>query len=298
MGSLGAMKARSFSKDRYFQGDVEDVDKLVPEGIEGRVPYKGPVQQILYQLVGGLRQAMGYCGAPDGRGAQARVALRPDHRRRPAREPPARRHDHEGIAELPAAVVATVHPLPAARADGRGAAGAGAGPGRAVRAADRAPRPGRAGLLRARSAHAHRCRGQAAQPGRDHPLGRPRLGLRRGRAAGRRGALRPRHSDPRHLLRRPADGARARRRGRAHRRLGVREDGARGRRGRALRRAAAAADGVDEPPRHGRRAAERRHGDAAGPPRRRSRRSRIRRGGSTASSSTPRSCTPPTARTC
>ncbi|HVM69135.1 MAG TPA: IMP dehydrogenase [Gaiellaceae bacterium] len=64
MGSLGAMKARSFSKDRYFQGDVEDVDKLVPEGIEGRVPYKGPVQAILYQLVGGLRQAMGYCGAP------------------------------------------------------------------------------------------------------------------------------------------------------------------------------------------------------------------------------------------
>ena len=64
MGSLGAMKARSFSKDRYFQGDVEDVEKLVPEGIEGRVPYKGPVQPILYQLVGGLRQAMGYCGAP------------------------------------------------------------------------------------------------------------------------------------------------------------------------------------------------------------------------------------------
>jgi IMP dehydrogenase len=63
MGSLGAMKARSFSKDRYFQGDVEDVDKLVPEGIEGRVPYKGPVQSVLHQLVGGLRQSMGYCGA-------------------------------------------------------------------------------------------------------------------------------------------------------------------------------------------------------------------------------------------
>jgi IMP dehydrogenase len=63
MGSLGAMKARSFSKDRYFQGDVEDVDKLVPEGIEGRVAYKGPVAPILYQLVGGVRQAMGYCGA-------------------------------------------------------------------------------------------------------------------------------------------------------------------------------------------------------------------------------------------
>jgi len=63
MGSLGAMKARSFSKDRYFQGDVEDVDKLVPEGIEGRVPYKGPLAPIVQQLVGGLRQAMGYCGA-------------------------------------------------------------------------------------------------------------------------------------------------------------------------------------------------------------------------------------------
>jgi IMP dehydrogenase len=63
MGSLGAMKARGFSKDRYFQGDVEDVAKLVPEGIEGRVPYKGPVKPILHQLEGGLRQAMGYCGA-------------------------------------------------------------------------------------------------------------------------------------------------------------------------------------------------------------------------------------------
>ena len=69
MGSLGAMKARSFSKDRYFQGDVEDVDKLVPEGIEGRVPYKGPLAPIVYQLVGGLRQAMGYCGAADDRGS-------------------------------------------------------------------------------------------------------------------------------------------------------------------------------------------------------------------------------------
>jgi IMP dehydrogenase len=63
MGSLGAMRARGFSKDRYFQGDVEDVEKLVPEGIEGRVAYKGPLGAILNQLVGGLRQAMGYCGA-------------------------------------------------------------------------------------------------------------------------------------------------------------------------------------------------------------------------------------------
>jgi IMP dehydrogenase len=64
MGSLGAMKARGYSKDRYFQGDVEDVEELIPEGIEGRVPYKGAVQNVVHQLVGGLRQAMGYCGAP------------------------------------------------------------------------------------------------------------------------------------------------------------------------------------------------------------------------------------------
>jgi IMP dehydrogenase len=63
MGSLGAMKARGFSKDRYFQGDVEDVDKLVPEGVEAHVPYKGPVANVIHQLVGGLRQSMGYCGA-------------------------------------------------------------------------------------------------------------------------------------------------------------------------------------------------------------------------------------------
>jgi IMP dehydrogenase len=64
MGSMGAMKARSYSKDRYFQGDIVDMDKLVPEGIEGRVAYKGPLSNVLYQLVGGLRAAMGYCGTP------------------------------------------------------------------------------------------------------------------------------------------------------------------------------------------------------------------------------------------
>ncbi len=65
MGSLGAMSDRSFSKDRYFQGEITESEKLVPEGIEGRTKYRGPVADTLYQLVGGLRQAMGYCGAPD-----------------------------------------------------------------------------------------------------------------------------------------------------------------------------------------------------------------------------------------
>jgi IMP dehydrogenase len=63
MGSMGAMKSRSFSKDRYFQGEIVDTDKLVPEGIEGRVAYKGPVGNVIYQLIGGLRAAMGYVGA-------------------------------------------------------------------------------------------------------------------------------------------------------------------------------------------------------------------------------------------
>ena len=59
MGSLGAMQLGS--KDRYFQ-DASDVDKLVPEGIEGRVPYRGPLRNIVHQLVGGLRSSMGYVG--------------------------------------------------------------------------------------------------------------------------------------------------------------------------------------------------------------------------------------------
>jgi IMP dehydrogenase len=60
MGSLGAMRAGS--KDRYFQGGVSDSNKLVPEGIEGRVPYKSTIANNVYQLLGGLRSGMGYCG--------------------------------------------------------------------------------------------------------------------------------------------------------------------------------------------------------------------------------------------
>src|SRR5919106_505124 len=68
MGSLGAMQSRgkntSYSKDRYFQADVSGDDKLIPEGIEGRVAYRGPLASVAYQLVGGLRQTMFYTGAP------------------------------------------------------------------------------------------------------------------------------------------------------------------------------------------------------------------------------------------
>lgn len=63
MGSLEAME--NGSKDRYFQGGTSDVKKLVPEGIAARVPYKGTLYEVIYQLTGGLRAGMGYCGAPD-----------------------------------------------------------------------------------------------------------------------------------------------------------------------------------------------------------------------------------------
>ena len=70
MGSLGAMQGRglkgeqrSYSKDRYFQADVRSEEKLVPEGIEGRIPFRGHIDGITHQLVGGLRAAMGYTGS-------------------------------------------------------------------------------------------------------------------------------------------------------------------------------------------------------------------------------------------
>jgi len=77
MGSLGAMRGRgagsadrSYSRDRYFQDDVLSEDKLVPQGVEGQVPYRGPLAAVAYQLVGGVRAAMGYCGAATIAGLQ------------------------------------------------------------------------------------------------------------------------------------------------------------------------------------------------------------------------------------
>lgn len=65
MGSIGAMSGMQGSSDRYFQSPEEGVEKLVPEGIEGRVPYKGPLSAIVTQMMGGLRSSMGYTGSPD-----------------------------------------------------------------------------------------------------------------------------------------------------------------------------------------------------------------------------------------
>ena len=73
MGSLGAMQTRgaqkSYSKDRYSQADVPSDDKLIAEGVEGQVPYRGPLAHVAHQLVGGLRQSMYYVGAATIAGA-------------------------------------------------------------------------------------------------------------------------------------------------------------------------------------------------------------------------------------
>ncbi|MFV0461578.1 MAG: IMP dehydrogenase [Nostocoides sp.] len=101
MGSIGAMSSRgkkSYSKDRYFQAEVASDDKIVPEGIEGRVAYRGPLSAVAHQLIGGLRQAMFYVGAPTVADLQARgkfvritsASLKESHP-----------HDVDGIAEAP-----------------------------------------------------------------------------------------------------------------------------------------------------------------------------------------------------
>ena len=104
MGSLGAMQKRgnqSFSRDRYFADDVLSDDKLVPEGIEGQVPYRGALSGVAHQLVGGLRASMGYAGAATVAELQEHGPADPDHRGGPDREPPARHPDDRRSPELP-----------------------------------------------------------------------------------------------------------------------------------------------------------------------------------------------------
>ena len=98
MGSLGAMSARSFSKDRYFQERVSDADKIVPEGVEGMVPYRGPLREVIHQLVGGLRQAMGYCGVGSIEAMKAETRF---VRVTPAALYESHPHDLHHIAEAP-----------------------------------------------------------------------------------------------------------------------------------------------------------------------------------------------------
>ena len=104
MGSLGAMQSRgerkSFSKDRYFQEGVASDEKLVPEGIEGQVPYRGPLSAVVHQLIGGLRQSMFYVGGRTVPELQDQRPVRPDHLGGAQGEPPARHPDDGRSAEL------------------------------------------------------------------------------------------------------------------------------------------------------------------------------------------------------
>jgi len=95
-GSLEAMQHGS--KDRYFQDMEDDIKKLVPEGIVGRVPYKGSLSEVIYQMVGGLRSGMGYTGSAIWNSPEGKVHQ--DHISRGGRKPPARRHYHQRSAKL------------------------------------------------------------------------------------------------------------------------------------------------------------------------------------------------------
>ncbi len=110
MGSLGAMSQSHGSKDRYFQDATEELEKLVPEGVEGRVPYKGSVVTILHQLAGGLRAAMGYTGSQHHRRHAHAAAVRAHHQRRCARKPRARCDDHKRSTQLPCQLIICLAP--------------------------------------------------------------------------------------------------------------------------------------------------------------------------------------------
>ena len=140
------MKARSFSKDRYFQGDVEDVDKLVPEGSRAAFLQRPRCSRSSTSSSAGSGRRW---ATPAPRRSRRSSSTRASSGSpAPACARAIRTtHDHEGIAELPAALMASVHPAARTRAAGGGAAGARARPRRPVRAADRAPRPRRARLL-------------------------------------------------------------------------------------------------------------------------------------------------------
>ena len=104
MGSIGAMQQSYGSSDRYFQ---ENGPKLVPEGVEGRVPYKGMLSETVFQLVGGLRAGMFYCGTKTIEELRQKRQVHPHHQRGAAGKPPARYLHHQGKPELfPAGVTA------------------------------------------------------------------------------------------------------------------------------------------------------------------------------------------------
>ena len=109
MGSLGAMAQAHGSSDRYFQDTTTELEKLVPEGIEGRVPYKGSLVAILHQLAGGLARRHGLHRQQQHRGDAHPAAVRAHHHCGRAREPRARCDHHQRSAELPDRLMPDIH---------------------------------------------------------------------------------------------------------------------------------------------------------------------------------------------
>ncbi len=219
-------------KDRYAQADVEDAQKLVPEGIEGRVPYRGPLASVVYQLVGGLRAGMGYTGCRDDRGAAHRARASCAERAGPAREPRARRRRHRGGAELPRRTLTAARPCDR-RSPGRvidrppwiGSSSSSSTSARSTRSSSRGASASSTSTARSTPARSRSSDVRALAPRRHRALRRAGERLRRRRAHGvDRGALRARRADPRHLLRHAAHVSPARRQGRA--RAAQREYGA------------------------------------------------------------------------
>ena len=209
MGSLGAMAQAHGSSDRYFQDTTTELEKLVPEGIEGRVPYKGSlVVHHSTSLSGGLRAAMGYTGSEQHRGNAHSAPVRAHHQRRRSRKPCSRCDHHQRSPQLPDRLMPDIHAEQRSHPGFR----------RAVHAVDRPPRARDSACIR-RSTRAtsmpHEIEKFAPSQGH-HPVGRPGVGLRRERAARRRSVVFDlERSGARHLLWHADHGCAAGRRGRA-----------------------------------------------------------------------------------
>ena len=204
------------------------------------MPYKGPLAPIVYQLVGGLRQRWATSAAATIEELKTRTRFVADHAGRPAREPPARRDDHEGSAELPA-LMAEVVPLPTPEPRAGGAPRPHPRLRRPVQPADRAAGARGGVYSEIVGTGSRRPRSRARNPAALILSGGPASVYAEGAPTSTR-CLRARRAGARHLLRHAAHGARARRRGRAHGRVGVRPGRARGGRVRAVPRPAARAD--------------------------------------------------------